>query len=211
MQVATVGDLARVLAGLPPAGAGAPRRESPPAGNHSCGPLLRYAPEHLLEEAAALPSDPCGFGPGIRAGQTLLLLPIGSFDEADTARVMDAVAGLAPFAPRLILPPAFSGAVAPLRQLGADVRLMEDAAPAALDAVAARRLLAAAGTPDGIFLMATRADMTELPGMEVLLSSSPRYVCLLRHVLSRGDAADDAPVERCLAAQAARSSLFHTA
>ena len=207
MQVATVGDLARVLAGLPPAGTAAPRTESVSAGKRSCGPLLRYAPEHLLEEAAALPSDPCGLGPGIRSGQTLLLLPVGNLDEADAARVLDAVAGLAPFAPRLILPPAFAGAVATLQQLGADAQLMEDAAPAALDAVAARRLLAAAGTPDGILLVATRADMTELPGLEALLSSSVRYVCLLRHVLSRGDAADDAPVERCLAAQAAQCGV----
>ena len=207
MQVATVGDLARVLAGLPPAGGAAPRTDSAPAGKRSCEPLLRYAPEHLLEEAAALPADPCGLGPGIRPGQTLLLLPAGSVDEADTARVLDAVAGLAPFAPRLILPPALAGAVASLQQLGAEVQLMEDAASAALDAVAARRLLAETGTPDGVFLMVTRADLTELPGLDVLLSSSVRYVCLLRHVLSRGDAADDVPVERRLAALAAECGV----
>ena len=166
-------------------------------------PLLRYAPEHLLEEAASLPSDPCGAGLELRPGQTLALLPAGPLDEADAARTLDAAAGLAPFGPRLILPSSLAGAASSLRRLGAEVLLSDDAASAASDAVAARRLSTAAGAPDGILMVATRADMTELPGLEELLPSAS-YVCLLRHVLSRGDAADDAPVERCLAAQAAR-------
>lgn len=206
MQVATVGDLVRVLSGLPPAGGAVVRAAAVgvSVGRRLREPLLRYAPDHLLEEAAALPADPCGVGPGIRPGQPLMLLPAGVPDETDTARALEAVAGLAPFGPRLLLPPAFADAASGLRRLGADVRPSEDAASAALDTVAARRLLADAGAPEGIVVVATRADLTELPGLEVLLSSSVRYICMLRHALSRGDAADDAPVERCLAAQAAR-------
>ncbi|MCI7569478.1 MAG: acyltransferase domain-containing protein [Desulfovibrio sp.] len=203
MQAATVGDLARVLSGLPPVGGVPHQPENRAAGKRVREPLLRYAPEHLLEEAAALPSDPCGAGLELRPGQTLALLSAGPLDEADAARALDAAAGLAPFGPRLILPSSLAGAASSLRRLGAEVLLSDDAASAASDAVAARRLSTAAGAPDGILMVATRADMTELPGLEELLPSAS-YVCLLRHVLSRGDAADDAPVERCLAAQAAR-------
>lgn len=208
MQVATVGDLSRVLAGLPPAGGTPPRaaaRRS--AGRRAREPLLRYAPEHLLEETGSLSIDPCGAGPGVRPGRTLLLVSAGVPDGEDTARALDAVAGLAPLGPRLVLPSFLEGGVPLLRRLGAEVVLSEDAATAASDAVAARRLREAEGAPEGILVVAARADMTELPGLEALLSPSARHVCLLRHVLSRGDAADDAPVERVLAAQAARCGV----
>ncbi len=204
MQAVTVGDLARVLGGLPPAGGAVPRAGAVKPGRGARPPLLRYAPERLLEEAPALPADPCGLGLDMRPGQTLALLPIGFFDEAATARALDAVAGLAPFGPRLVLPPLLAGAASSLRRLGAEVLLSDDVASAASDAVAARRLIEAAGMPEGLIVVAARADATDLPGLEELLSANTRYVCLLRHVLSRGDAADDAPVERYLAARADR-------
>ena len=208
MHVATVGDLSRVLAGLPPAGGTAPSGGGVSAGRQTREPLLRYAPEHLLEEAAALSVDPCGTGLDMRPGQTLMLLSAGCPDGAGTARALDAVAGLAPLRPRLVLPPFLAEAAPSLRCLGAaDVLVSEDAAVALADAVAARRLVGAAGAPEGLLIMASRADMADLPGLETLLSPAPHYVCLLRHALSRGDAADDAPVERCLAAQAGRSGV----
>lgn len=204
MQVVTVGDLVRVLSGLPPLRSDAARAEGGTVVPRSRAPLLRFAPERLLEEAPALPADPCGPGLDMRSGQTLFLLPAGTFDDEATGRALETVAGLAPFGPRLVLPPFLSGAAASLQRLGAEVLIADDAAAAAVDTVAARRLVDAFGVPEGLILVVTRADMTELPGLDVLLSSSTRHACMLRHVVSRGDAADDAPAERFFAAQAMR-------
>ncbi|WP_297670211.1 acyltransferase domain-containing protein [uncultured Desulfovibrio sp.] len=194
LQVSTIGDLARALAGgAPPADAdaGSAPRATEHAGCNRTPPLVRYAPLAARPTAggepaalAPLPLDACGSGLPLHAGDVLAVW-------APDARILPRLLrGLAPLGCVLGVPAALLEACASLSELGARLvpldmpasfpaERMTAAAPAAVDALAE-----ACGRVDGVFLAPSLGDGTPDNGEQPGPEAETRVAALLRSLVT---------------------------
>lgn len=159
LQVATVGDLVRVLLGRARGeGADGPQGRPQAARRKVLFPPLRRfsLPDGLSRgRPTPLPLDPGGTGPGVKPGGVYALCVL------DAALLPELWSGLAAFSATLGVPRACVAACAPLVRAGSRLLPLEpdaadgpEALTAALDA-----LFAAEGRLDGIFLVPSSASL----------------------------------------------------